>query len=490
MTLNIYQETKPVTGSNRLVAAIYDATAPTIVIASYAFIAPYTGQTQLVSFTGLNNIDYIYICWESTTTAPGGTSRNNFNIVPSNNAFSIREDLFLTADMSSGLVSGTNFYGPDSSLIGWDWYTERVGQGSQTPGSDIIKTIAGVATGISDTNADGWKLAVSGDLVGPLEKYVIHFYPKIATNTGAPTAKLISTTQILSTTAGSVLDSTAVGKSFLLSGAAGYFDVTLPDLGTVPDNKPIFFLSDAGSHVNVGINCFSGQTFQLVPTSQSKIVLGQGEQLMIYKFTFPSSPAQWLVAQISNGWARVGEIFYSYSNSLPNALWANGDQTISKTNYARLWNFVNGLASGKTSPAFYNATTVVNGVTYNINHGKYNDINGSTFGLPKLHEYGFLRGVDGSARFSGDFGVQQIGKHDHLTHGKGFIVGGGHNWFLSIILGNRYSAGGGSDKFTGKQDTPDTTMRTGDNTLAGEAALLNNGENVPSNNGVYIMIRT
>jgi len=69
-------------------------------------------------------------------------------------------------------------------------------------------------------------------------------------------------------------------------------------------------------------------------------------------------------------------------------------------------------------------------------------------------------------RFSsrvGSFEDEMVGKHDHATHGKGPILGAGFQWFLSVLFGNRYAAGGGSDGFGGKQGSPDLSMRTSDN---------------------------
>jgi hypothetical protein len=413
-TTGIYQETKPVTGSNHLVAAIYDATNPLVVLQSFAFPGPYTGQTQLVTFTGLSAIDYIYICWESTTTSPGGTARNQFNFVPSVNSLTIREDLFLTADISPFLASGTNFYGQDASLIGWDWYTERIPQGSQKPGTDFIKTIAGVATTPSDPNADGWKLAISGDLVGPNEKYVIHFYPQISA--GAPAIpNLISSSVVL--TANTTLVNTDAGKSFILQGASGYFDVTLPDASTVADNKPYFFLSSGGSHINVGINCFSGQQFVFLGGT-SKIILAQDEYLTIYKFTFPGPTVKWVIFQISETVKMVGQIVLGYQKTPPNSVWCDGT-TYSKSVYVRLWNFINGLASGTIADTSWNNTQTIDGVVYNINHGLFGMAT-STFRVPKIYEYGWIRAAgglndDNSTRAVGSFQPLQMSLHAHDT---------------------------------------------------------------------------
>jgi hypothetical protein len=88
------------------------------------------------------------------------------------------------------------------------------------------------------------------------------------------------------------------------------------------------------------------------------------------------------------------------------------------------------------------------------------------------------RGIDISRLYNapGGYEDEQVGKHDHATHGKGFIVGGALKWFLSIT-GNRYSAGGGTDSLGGQQNTPDLNMRTSDN--AGTQNVVKNIGKIP-----------
>jgi hypothetical protein len=474
-TTTIYQETKPVTGSNQLVAAIYDATAPLVVLQSFAFPGPYTGQTQLVTFTGLSAIDYIYICWESTTSSPGGTSRNNFNFVPSVNSLTIREDLFLTADISPFLTSGTNFYGQDASLIGWDWYTERVPQGSQVPGTDFIKTIAGVTTGTSNPAADGWKLAVSGDMIGPNEKYVIHFYPQI--NAGAPAIpSLISASNIL--TVNTTLLNTDAGKSFVLQGASQYFDVTLPDASTVADNKPYFFLSSGGSHINVGINCFFGQQF-VFTGGTSKIILAQDEQLIVYALTFPGPVHKWVVFQVSETVRSVGRIIFGYQKTPSNAIFCDGT-TYSKAVYVRLWNYINSLTAGTIADTSWNNTTTVDGITYNSNHGLFG-IATSTFRVPKLYEYGFLRLADGSTRTPGDFQALLMLQHAHDTMTGDFP--GEPNGTGPVKTHGNYNG-----TASGKTDLTSAPMTHPFPGSAGSFIARVGSENRPDNNSLYASI--
>jgi hypothetical protein len=103
-------------------------------------------------------------------------------------------------------------------------------------------------------------LGVAGDLIDPNEQFIIHFMPQLAASTSADAPSLIKATNIL--TANTTLDNSCIGQSYWLMGAAGFFEVQLPDLNTVPDNEPVFFLSDDGSHINVSVKCFPGQVMQ------------------------------------------------------------------------------------------------------------------------------------------------------------------------------------------------------------------------------------
>lgn len=494
MNLSIFQQTNPVSAGHSLVMAIYKNSAPSVLIDHFQIPGPYTGATSLHTFSGLQNVVYNYKLFESPDGSATGTVRNAFDIQPNQNAFNVRDDLYLVANTAPFLTSGNNFYGQDPSLIGWNWGLERV-PGTIEYGVDYTKTVAGVPTSQDDTNADGWVLLAAGDLVGDGEKFVIHFLPQLSATSTASSGTFISGTQRL--TSNTVLDNTAVGQAFLLQGGGGFIGITLPDIATVADNEPIFFNSAGGSHVNAGLTCFSGQQLEWYNnqtllgsnTRASALFLGQCENGYVYKFTYPDASTRWIVFGCE-GALLTGEFIYDYSKIPLNTVFANG-QLLSRANYPRLWAWVQNLESGLLiADSAYNNTTTVNGVTYQSNWGRYTVGDGSTtFRLPTLWKYGYLRfksGVAGSGNPAGlaaDFDAQQVGIHDHATHGKGGIVGAGLTWFLSLING-RYSAGGGSDKFGGQSTTPDTNMRTSDNINKNTA-----GENLPSSNGCYALIR-
>lgn len=496
MNISIFQQTNPV-GSNTLVMAIYKNSAPTILIASFPLPGPYTGQTQLHTFSGVPNVVYNYKLYESADTTPAGTVRNYFDVQPNKNTYNTRDDLYLVANTSPFLASGTSFYGPDPSLVGWNWSLEQPGGvGTLAFGVDYVKTIGGVDTTQDDTNATGWRFLDPTNLIGDGQKFFIHFQPQLAATSTPSSGTFIANTQLL--IANTTLDNSAVGQSFLLQGGGGFIGVTLPDINTVPDNMPIFFSSNGGSHINAGIICFAGQKLQWYDnqtnlgsnTLASALNMGQCESGYVYRFTYPDSSKKWIVSGM-DGRRVVGEIVYQYSKIPLNTVFAKG-QLLSRANYAGLWAYVQNLESGiLIAESSYNDTVTVNGRIYQKNWAKYSTGDGSTtFRVPTLWLYGFQRaknGAVGSLSYNGipgDFYPQVVGIHDHATHGKGPILQGVIQWFLSI-LNNRYSNGGGSDKLGGKAGSPDTDMRTSDNTN-GNAQ----GENLPSSTGIYALIRT
>lgn len=496
MNLSIYQETKPV-GGNQLVMALSKKTAQTVILHTFALPTPYTGQTQLHTFLGLENVVWYYQLFESPDGSPTGTVRNYFDIQPNQNSYNTRDDLYLVADISPFFVSGPSAttYGPDPSLIGWNWSLERIAQGTQQINVKYIKTKGGVDTTQDDLDADGWRLGVAGDLIGPNEEWCFHFLPQLAATSSPGAVSLISATNIL--TANTTLDNSAVGQCFWLMGGGGYFEVQLPDAATVPDNQPIYFMSNGGAHVNVSLKCFAGQQIQWFKnkadlasnTLASRIVLGQIENMALYKLTMPDSSFRWVILYGAEGVKAVGEIVSSYSRIGLNYLFLDGTQGLSRTTYARAWDFISGLDPSCVVTALqWAATTIIDSQTYNTNHGKFNSGDGvSTFGLPKVFEFGFLRaksGVSGigSDGFPGDMNALMLLTHKHDSY-TGLIPGAPRG------KGASKSAGKYGGAATTETDLVSEPYRNvGANTVSAPVTRCG-AENRPDNYGVYMSMK-
>jgi hypothetical protein len=500
LNLNIFQQTLDVGGSNVLVGAIYKASAPSALIASYVFPGPYVGATQLHTFTGLVAVVYNYILYESPDEGADGTILNSFSIQPNVNSYNTRDPLSLVANTSPYFASGTNFYGPDPSLIGWNWYPDIPGVGILEYGVDYVKTVNGTPTTQDDLTANGYQYLTSGYSIGDGEKSVLAFIPQLAATSTAVSGTFINSTTLL--TSNTTLTNSAAGQAFLLQGTAPALVITLPDLFTMADDQPIFFNSAGGSHINAVLQSNTSQSFewynnQALLGSVSRatsIALGQCESICLYKATYMGSgitQRTWQVMFGGEGMRMVGEIIYDYSMIPLNTVFCNG-QTLSRTAYARLWNWVNTSGLNVIADSAKDNTMTVNGITYQSNWGYFtNGDNSTTFRVPKLWATGYLRakaGASGTGNsgygFSGDFVPPSVLAHIHSPmHGGGTINGGAGNLYLSRVSGGRYSGGGG-DLFGGST-IPDLTMVTG-----GTAASNVYGEQLTANFGVYALLRS
>jgi hypothetical protein len=494
MNLDLFQQTFSVPIGNSLVMAIYKASAPSVLIASYQLPGPYVGQTQLHTFTGLQQVVYNYALYESPDGGADGTILNSFSIQPNISSFNTRDPLTLIANTSAYFASGTNFYGPDPSLIGWNWYPDIPGIGILTYGVDYVKTVNGTPTTQDDTTANGYQYLAAGYSIGDEEKAVLVFLPQLAASTSV-SGTIVSGTTLL--TANTTLTNSAAGQAFLLQGSAPALGITIPATSTMPDNEPIFINSAGGSHVNAGLLAAAGDTFEWYnnatllgsATRATSLYLGQCESIGLYKWTYPDSTRKWLIFQGGEGMRMVGEILYDYSLIPLNSVFCNG-QLLSRTAYARLWNWVNTSGMTVVADAIWNNTSTYNGVTYQSNWGYFSKGDGSTtFRMPKLWTYSYLRcksGATGSGYgngFSGDFNPPYVQPHDAPTHGAGVITGGAGSLYLARIGGGGRYSGGGGDTFGGTV-SPDLTMRTGPASTASTT-----GENLTAGFGVYALCR-
>lgn len=491
MDINIFQETNPVAGGNVLVGAIAVNTAPNVFVQHFTYPDAYDGRTQLHSFMGVLDVAYRYVCFESPDGSASGVIRNDFVVKPSNNAYLTRDDLYLIADLSPNMAGNQPVYGPDTSLVGWNWGLERVGFGTLNFGVDYVKTKAGIDTTQDDLDADGWRLLADGDVIQPNEKFVIHFLPQLSQITAAP-SNLINT--INKITVNTTLDSSAPGQSFFIQGLTGYLRIDLPDLDSIPDAQPIYFYSAGGGHVNVGIFAKPGQSIvffnrssNLPNTLTDHIYLGQSETLALYKFTDSDSSKKYIVLFGGEGYVNVGKQITSYSKQVINSALLQG-QLLSRTNYARLWEWVLSLESGIViNDSAFNNTGILgpNNQTYFINQGKFTLGDGSTtFRIPNICAYGFQRYTSGTPDLPGVFEYCMSESHDHTMCGTSFNGPGGP-FFLARNVNQAYS-GGGADSFGRKSVSPDATLRTGRDNISNTAVL--NYDNRPNSFKIYPLI--
>jgi hypothetical protein len=438
--------------ANNLVAAIYDHSAPTVVVDFIVLPKPYGSSIQIV-FASVQAIVYDFKLFETAGTSPTGTIRSFFFLQPTEETTLVRPDLYLVADTSVNFTSGTTSYTADSpnNLTGWTYSLERVGAGTLQPGVDYA----------ADT--DGFHLLTPGDQFAPGEKFVLHFVPIVKQTSITPAAvNLITATRII--TADTALDFTDMTKGILIQGAGDYLETTLPLLSSVADNKLIMFFSAGGSHINAGLKCAGSDTFNWLGGT-NVIFLAQNEQLWAFK-----ANGIWNVCNPSDTIRMTGEIVENYSKLPTHTVFANG-QTLSRTAYARLWAYVQTLESGVViNDSDRNNTAVINGRTVFVNHGKYTFGDGSTtFRLPKIHTVGNLKAIDGSTRLPGSYEGDTVGPHTHD---------------LTVPANKTSTTQSGQGRFTGGSDgnepVPMNPVTTDNNSGT---------ETKEANFGVYVLIR-
>lgn len=436
--------------ANYFVGGIYDASSGSLL----EFIAPtkpgggYTNPFQ-VTFVNSYTIGKVYrvIIWENTVnTGVGGTSRDSGSLTPSANSANFRPDEILTYGIDSQFTNNTTIV--DATLIGWNISLEQFGSGTLSPGAGKDYTY---------DNTTGTIILVNGTTYQSGQKMVIHFQPQITAS--VPVSSGISSGLIKAVN--TTMDNTYSNKAVYLQGSGGSFIMTLPALSTMSDYQPIEFYSAGGNHINATLLCAGADKIQW-NALLTNIILGQSEMVTLFK-----ANGVWNVKYPAFGINAAGELVLTYAKAPINTVMAAG-QTLLRASYPRLWAFVQTLEAGcLTTEAAWANTSIVNGITYFVNKGKYTtgDLS-TTFRVPLLYNYGSLKMVDGSTRYPGYLQPGQVGS------------------FTANVL----------------VPMGDSFLGTGPFTIVGRgAANLGNGvfsnsfngglENYPSNVGVYGLIR-
>lgn len=377
------------------------------IINSIAPTKPYGSPFQ-VNIPGLTpNLTYIVTLWESTTTSPSGTVRNATNVIPSATTTTLRADDYLTADITSGLVSGATSYS-NTSYAGWGYDVERVGQGTMYLQGAPDVTDPDYA---QDT-AGGFHLVRTGDEFQPNEKFLVRFQPQVAPAAASSTGIITSGEIITGTT---TLDATYLNKALFIQGTGAWLILTLPPLSSVSDWQWLYFYSAGGSHISAIITAHGSEGFQL-NLPENPIVICQNEVLKVFK-----ANGVWNIDQISASYFDSGELVYRYNISANNQYGLNAvpaDGTLLNRNtYYRLWSYLANSGITPVSETAWGTATVLDGVTFFLNKGNWTmGTDGTNFRVPDLRDY-FLRGTTASIGAG-------VGMNDtSLNHKHGTLTG-------------------------------------------------------------------
>lgn len=451
---------QPVTPAHFMVAAVYAASAPAVLVQKIQLPKPYTGD-ETNEFTGLDAVVYNFILWESVDdSAAGSILMGPIKFEPQDSVgISLRANLDLIGDTTPGFVSGTPGYvDPTNSLIGWPYTVFEIGDGPK------------LQIDVSYDANNNWSLT-DGELIQPGQRFVMIFQPKGAvSSTSAPS--LISSSRLI--TDNQTLTNADVNKAILLQGAAASMIETLPALSSISDlTQHIVIYSAGGSHINASIRCVTGDMIQR-SVLVNKIVLGQGEKLELFKMTF-GGQSYWYVEGVLPGVDNVLQLVESMYATEFNSHPFDGTTSLRAT-YERVWDKVQliGNLVSETNWLITAGGKFVNKAFFTAGPTS------AEFRWPDLRVHGFRRA---SAGIPGTYISYNVGTHDHVMHGKGLIIGPGGPYYMTSTgaASTRYSFGGGSDQLGGKTGTPDATLRTGDNAGTG----LNN----PDYTNIFLLAR-
>lgn len=463
MNINLTISQAPGITTNYLVSAIYETNIDGSVgplVTYQAFAAPHSAPRN-VSFTGLGAIVYKHILWENTTATPGGTQRGDFIYDPAYGAsgITLRADLVLVVGAGTGnpVAGETSFTRAD--LADWEYSVEKRGVGTMRDPEEILINTAG-----------GWDLTQPGDLFYEGDVWVLHFEPQVSDTPVEPqiSGKVFSTSDIVK--ANTTLTASDLGKAKVIQSSSDNITITLPALSAVGSNRMIALISEGGNHKNATILCSGTDKINFLGTVD-RVILGQSERIYIYRGVDDGGDPVWQISMDKGQFAEVGQIVHSFGKTQKNCVFADGT-LLDRAVYPRLWAWVQTLpADMLVTDANWNNPALKNKARFSTGDGT------TTFRVPCLYEYGFLRGVDGTVRVSGSFQ-----DHAMLTHQHEGTIG----TLVTTLFGRGISRlmgiyGGLATGLTDLVSTPKKSDGTGITNIDTETR--------PMNSGIYLLIK-
>jgi hypothetical protein len=447
MQISVSSQTSLLNASNFFVFALYDASAPTVLLESQQPAKPYGNPIQ-ISFTYncLSGHIYIIKLWESPDNTPTGVVRNSFSQAVNSNqsSVSVKLDEYLEADVTPGLVSGATSY-VNTDWAGWDYSIERIGAGTMVPDSTIDTN-----PNYTKTLTGGFSLIQTDDVFQPDEKFVVRFIPQVLSvpETGAPSS-IFSSGRVI--TVDTTLTLSDIGTALMIQSATTKIAIALPSISSVADYSFLYIYSIGGSHYNAVINCPGTDKIKygMFDNGLSQLILGQGEILKLFK-----ANGKWNVENDLPGVKAVGEVFYSYLGSEINALPLQG-QPVLRAEYPRLWAWAQSSGSVVTDSAWNSTFVTVNGINYYTLQGCFSAGDGSTnFRLPLISN--FIRPINPGIRVPGSMELQTIQAHSHHITGSSQTNFGGFGHLPGVNMAGPED--GGNTDLTGDAETKPTNI--------------------------------
>lgn len=463
MHISVSSQTTLQNIANYFAFALYDSTAPGVLLDEITPPKPYGNPLQIsFPYNCLNGHTYIIKLWESVDGTPTGVVRNSFSQTVNGSSVNIRLNDYLEVDITPGLDAGGTAY-DDPTLDGWDYTLYRNGS-LQEPND------TGNSDPVYHKDATGFTLVGAGDRFEANQKFTLVFLPQIIAAPDGTPSNIFSTGRII--TANETLTVDDMNQALLIRSATSNIVLGLPSLVGVAEFKFFNFYSVGGNHLNAVINAAGTDKF-LFPTDKGQIIIGQCESLKIFK-----AFGKWNVENDLPGARMVGELIYNYGNKEINTLECKG-QIVNRADYPRLWAYVQTLGAALVTDANWTGTFYTkDAITYYTYKGCFSSGNGTTtFRLPLLHNMALI-GVDGATRESGSFVNEQGLDHQHETTSgtlPSTLFGRG---ITDRLLGKYSGTGVGKTDLTSKPVT-----------AVGTAITRFGTKNLIDNVGAYALIR-
>ena len=404
-TLNAITKPYPLI-TNKIRASLFKQSSPQAVY--YALIDDIAGHPARI-FT-FENIPVELYNFSLDEISNIGEVINNlafFSVAPSKSSGLLsRNDEQIKSDFTPGFNHGLNEYYFDGrdlggglkapDYIGWSIVpSELTGRGILAKALDYTW----------DSVFGKFNLIQENDVIQPNQYYNIHFDPVNTISATLPSAG--SDFDILYITDDTLLDSTCGGKRIICQPASDFIVITLPDLISMPANRPIDFEIST-----VGVKCvqIKGLGGQSLRFGDGTIYCHDGESLKIYKFVRNASSQdfEWRVCETNGNFKSVGNIVSSdiVYGGQSNFLLANG-QAVSARAYARLYNeFVMQLPIGQV--VAFSDWSAIDKKTF------YSFVDSTTGNFHVPDRQGLYERMTGAGIPAGTYLQDEVGKHQHV----------------------------------------------------------------------------
>lgn len=285
--------------TNRIRASVFLQSDPQALVAS--IIDTTSGHpARTWHFPGLPRTNYGFSLDEINSFSVPVNNLALFDVVPSQvDGQLVRDDEQIKVDTTTGFTSGLSTVTFDGTLskpnyIGWEIVpSELTGRGILEEGTDYSwdKT-----TGI-------FALLISGDILQTGTCYNIHFNP-ISSLVGNSYPTLRDFSCVLVTATGNILNSD-FGKKYIVEPSGPYIELTLPDLSTVVQGRPLMVEIDSSSQSCVK---FLKTGSNVIKFLRGNLFACGKESFSIYKFTRSPGVFEWRLSEVDGNFKNVGQL--------------------------------------------------------------------------------------------------------------------------------------------------------------------------------------